>query len=130
MAANFWASTQRLYWQYSKEELRDTRQELEARDHAVCQQFPLPEVRLLSIFFNQQLVKLGKRMSVRQQALATAQIYVRRFYTKVNVRDTNPYLILATALYLACKTEESPQYIRVLVNEARTLWPGMHDPFA
>lgn len=125
MAANYWASTQKLYWQFSKSELQDMRQELETGDSTVFQQYPLPDRRLLSIFFNQQLVKLGKRMSVRQQALATAQVYVRRFYIKVDVRDTNPYLILATALYLACKMEESPQYIRMVVNEARNIWPGM-----
>ncbi|KAL8931027.1 MAG: hypothetical protein Q9208_000129 [Pyrenodesmia sp. 3 TL-2023] len=123
MAANYWASTQKLYWQFSKSELQDMRQELEKGDSTVFQQYPLPDRRLLSIFFNQQLVKLGKRMNVRQQALATAQVYVRRFYIKVDVMDTNPYLILATALYLACKMEESPQYIRVVVNEARTIWP-------
>ncbi|KAI4205807.1 MAG: hypothetical protein LQ346_001386 [Caloplaca aetnensis] len=123
MAANYWASTQKLYWHFSRTELQDMRQELETGDSTVCQQYPLPDRRLLSIFFNQQLVKLGKRMNVRQQALATAQVYLRRFYIKVDVRDTNPYLILATALYLACKMEESPQYIRVVVNEARTIWP-------
>lgn len=128
MAANYWASTQKLYWQFSKTELQDMRQDLETGDTATAEQYPLPDRRLLSISFNQQLVKLGKRMSVRQQALATAQVYVRRFYIKVDVRDTNPYLILATALYLACKMEESPQYIRVVVNEARTIWPGKPNP--
>lgn len=125
MAANFWSSTQKLYWQFSKTEIQEMRQQLESDEAAIYQQYPLPDRRLLSIFFNQQLVKLGKRMSVRQQALATAQVYVRRFYIKVDVRDTNPYLILATALYLACKMEESPQYIRVVVSEARNMWPGM-----
>lgn len=99
------------------------RQELEEEDRIALQQYPLPDRRLLSIFFNQQLVKLGKRMSVRQQALATAQVYIRRFYTKVDVRNTNVFLILATALYLACKMEESPQYIRMVVSEARNMWP-------
>ena len=63
-------------------------------------------------------------MSVRQQALATAQIFIRRFYLKVEIRRTNPYLLVATALYLACKMEECPQHIRVIVHEARNMWPG------
>ena len=71
------------------------------------------------------LVKLGKRLNVRQQALATAQIYVRRFYSKVEIRRTNPYLVMATALYLACKMEECPQHIRSIVTEARNAWPGL-----
>ncbi|KAI4172092.1 MAG: hypothetical protein LQ343_003839 [Gyalolechia ehrenbergii] len=123
MAANYWASTQRLHWNFTKAELNEMRQALEDEDRIVLQQYPLPDRRLLSIFFNQQLAKLGKRMSVRQQALATAQVYIRRFYTKVDVRNTNVYLILATALYLACKMEESPQYIRMVVSEARNMWP-------
>jgi hypothetical protein len=40
------------------------------------------------------------------------------------VRQTNPYLVLTTAFYLACKTEECPQHIRFVVGEARGLWPG------
>ena len=61
-------------------------------------------------------------MQTRQQALATAQLYVRRFYTKVPIRDINPYLVLATCLYLALKMEECPQHIRIVVSEARTIW--------
>ena len=64
-------------------------------------------------------------MQIRQQALATAQVYIRRFYTKVEIRLTNPYLVLATALYLACKMEECPQHIRVVVMDAKSLWPGL-----
>ncbi|CAO1601348.1 RNA polymerase II holoenzyme cyclin-like subunit [Xanthoria calcicola] len=123
MAANYWASTQRLHWQFSRTELQDILQHLENEDPALTQQYPLLDRRLLSIFYNQQLVKLAKRMSIRQQALGTAQVYIRRFYTKVDVRNTNPYLILTTALYLACKMEESPQHIRVVVEHARSLWP-------
>ena len=63
-------------------------------------------------------------MTVRQQAIATAQIFIRRFYIKVEIRRTNPYLVLVTALYLACKMEECPQHIRVVVSEARNMWPG------
>ena len=63
-------------------------------------------------------------MNVRQQALATAQIYVRRFYSRVEIRRTNPYLVLVTAFYLACKMEECPQHIRSVVLEARQAWPG------
>ena len=69
-------------------------------------------------------MKIGRRLNIRQQAIATAQIYIRRFYTKVEIRRTNPYLVVATALYLACKMEECPQHIRIVVSEARNTWPG------
>jgi cyclin C len=68
--------------------------------------------------------KLGRRMNARQQVLATAQVYVRRFYLKREIRTTNPYLVLSTAFYLACKMEEAPQHIRVVVGEARQFWSG------
>ncbi|KAI9751106.1 MAG: DNA methyltransferase Dim-2 [Chaenotheca gracillima] len=122
MAANFWTSTQRLQWQSTKQELNDIRKNLE--DGVLAQQYPLPERRLLSIFFNQQITKLGKRLQMRQQVLATAQLYLRRFYTKIDIRQTNPYLVMATALYLAGKMEESPQHIRMVVTEARNFWPA------
>jgi len=123
MAANFWVSTQRRHWLFSREKLAEIRDNLKEQDKLAHSQFPLPDSRLLNIYFNQQLTKLGKRMSTRQQALATAQIYVKRFYTKVELRQTNPYLVLTTAFYLACKMEECPQHIRFVVNDAKLLWP-------
>ena len=56
--------------------------------------------------------------------MATAQVYTKRFYTRVEIRRTNPYLLLATAVYLACKMEECPQHIRLVTQEARLLWPN------
>ncbi len=54
MAANYWASTQRRHWQYSRETLMEIRQKLEDEDASLVQQYPLPDRRLLSIFFNQR----------------------------------------------------------------------------
>jgi cyclin C len=56
--------------------------------------------------------------------MATAQVYLKRFYTRIAIRQTNPYLVISTALYLACKMEECPQHIRLLTQEARSLWPS------
>jgi cyclin-C len=140
MAANYWASTQRLNWLFSKEKLAELRQRLEEQDKTIISQYPLPDRRLINIYINQrmseedaeaafsniiiEITKLGKRLQTRQQALATAQVYVKRFYTKVEMRRANPYLVLTTAFYLACKMEECPQHIRVVVVEARNMWPG------
>lgn len=65
---------------------------------------------------------MARPLGIRQQALASAQVYVRRFYAKVEIRRTNPALVLATALYLACKMEECPQHIRMVLAEARHCW--------
>ncbi|KAI0803413.1 cyclin domain-containing protein [Xylaria sp. FL0064] len=123
MAANYWESTQRRHWQFSKDELAQMREKLEENEQSLVQMFPLPQRRHLNIYFNQQLGRLGKRLGVRQQALATAQTYLKRFYCTVEIRRTNPYLVIATSLYLACKMEECPQHIRLVVSEARSLWP-------
>lgn len=77
-----------------------------------------------------ELAKFQKKLPVKQQVLATAQVYVRRFYSKVGIRRTNPYLIMATAFYLACKMEECPLHIRVVVSEARGFWPGLSHYFS
>lgn len=123
MAANYWESTQRRNWQYTREQLAELRKKLEDEEPNLVQMYPLPQIRHMSIYFNQQIARLGKRLGVRQQAMATAQVYIRRFYTKVEIRRTNPYLVIATAVYLACKMEECPHHIRLLVAEGRTLWP-------
>ncbi|KAJ9133548.1 Cyclin-C [Pleurostoma richardsiae] len=122
MAANYWESTQRKHWLFTKEELAAMRQKLEDEDPGLVQMFTLPQPRHLNIYFNQQINRLGKRLGVRQQAMATAQVYIKRFYSKVEIRRTNPYLVLTTAVYLACKMEECPQHIRMVVQEARQLW--------
>ncbi|OKL57434.1 RNA polymerase II holoenzyme cyclin-like subunit [Talaromyces atroroseus] len=70
-----------------------------------------------------ELCRLAKGLGSRQQAVATAQVYMKRFYTKVDFRQTNPFLVMVTAFYLACKMEECPQHIRMVTNEARQLWP-------
>ena len=71
-----------------------------------------------------EITKLGKPLNARQQTIATAQVYIQRFYTRVEIRRTNPYLVLATALYLASKMEECPQHIRVIAAEANHQWQG------
>ncbi|KAI1381375.1 cyclin-C [Hypoxylon crocopeplum] len=125
MAANYWESTQRRFWQFSKDELAQMREELEKSDQTLVQMFPLPRRTHLNIYFNQQISRLSKRLTIKQQAVATAQLYIKRFYCKVEIRRTNPYLVLTTALYLACKMEECPQHIRMFVSEARSLWPDL-----
>ncbi|PHH82965.1 hypothetical protein CDD82_4183 [Ophiocordyceps australis] len=122
MAANYWASTQRRHWLFTKDQLASMRQKLDDDYADLARMFPLPQPRHLAIYFNLQLLRLSKRLNIRQQAMATAQVYLKRFYSRIEIRRTNPYLVMATAMYLACKMEESPQHIRLIVTEARHLW--------
>lgn len=52
MAANYWASSQRLHWQFTREKLAEVRNQLDAVDKEAVKLFPLPERRHLSIYFN------------------------------------------------------------------------------
>ncbi|KAL1994816.1 hypothetical protein VTN49DRAFT_1003 [Thermomyces lanuginosus] len=124
MAADYWSSTQRRHWLFTRERLAEIRESLREKDKQPlpCQ---LPDPRHLNIYFNQQLLKISSRQSIRQQAIATAQVYIKRYYTKVDMLQTNPYLVLATALYLACKMEECPQHIRYIHNEVRYHYPDL-----
>jgi cyclin-C len=54
MAANYWESTQRRFWQFSKQELADLREKLEVEEENLVKTFPLPQLRHLSIYFNQR----------------------------------------------------------------------------
>ena len=74
------------------------------------------------------IMKLGRRLNIRQVALATAHVYLARFLLRASVREVNLYLLVTTCVYLACKVEECPQYIRSLVSEARSLWPEFIPP--
>ncbi|WPH04507.1 Hypothetical protein R9X50_00739800 [Acrodontium crateriforme] len=125
MAANYWDSTQAKYWTFTKSDLAAQRSELAKLNSQLHTTYPLPDRRHMSIFIQQALNKLSRRMTLRQQALATAQIYIKRFYLHVEMRKTNPYLIMATAVYLACKMEESPHHIRIMLGEAARQWPEL-----
>lgn len=123
MAANFWESTQRRNWLFTKEELAARRQQLDNEDPSLVAMYPLPEWIHLYNYFNYQMLRLAKNLSIRQQAIATAQVYMKRFYTCVDIRSTNPTLVLVTAVYLACKMEEMPLHIRNVSLEAKKVWP-------
>jgi len=52
MAANYWESTQRKYWTFTKAELANRWNKLEQDEAQLVQQYPLPERRLLNIYFS------------------------------------------------------------------------------
>jgi cyclin C len=58
MAANYWESTQRRHWQFTREQLEDLRKELEEDDQHLVHMYPLPPLRHLSIYFNQRKVSV------------------------------------------------------------------------
>lgn len=128
MAANYWTSSQRKSWQFTRQQLAELRQATAIETGYSMND--LCDIRHMRIYFHSLIQSLGRHLSVRQQALATAEIYLTRFYIHTAIQESNAYLILATCVYLACKMEECPQHIRSVVSEAKSLWPDFitHDP--
>lgn len=54
MSANYWESTQRRYWLFTKDQLATMRQKLEDDNAELVRMFPLPQPRHLAIYFNQR----------------------------------------------------------------------------
>ena len=123
MAANYWTSTQRKFWSFSANKLADIRDDLEKQHAPLLQKHLYPDRRLMFIFLKDRLLQLGKRLQVRQQCVATALVYMHRYFLSTPMQNVNLYLLTATAFYLASKTEESPHHIRLVASEARQAWP-------
>lgn len=56
MAASYWDSTQRRFWEFSKEQLAAQRQRRQEEERSLVQMCPLPEQRYLNMFFFQRRV--------------------------------------------------------------------------
>lgn len=124
MAANYWTSTQKQNWLFDPYEIAEMRDELERQHVKIIEQHPMPDRRLLFIFIRERLIQLSKRgLQFRQQCVATALVYLHRYFLFNAVQNVNLYLLTATAFYLASKTEESPHHIRLVASEARQAWP-------
>ena len=123
MAANYWTSTHHRHWTFTKPKLQSLRANIESSNQALTTQYPLPDQRLISIFLRDQLLKLARRLPTRQPILSTTLLYLSRYWLLRPIRTTNPFLLLATCFYLASKTEELPHHIRLVLTEAKNLWP-------
>ncbi|CUM67524.1 uncharacterized protein PRCAT00005224001 [Priceomyces carsonii] len=129
MSADFWNSSQRTKWQFSKVSLLEARRRVLLLEKKMIQNGLIKDYPnivydySMRIYLHNLLVKFGRRLNIRQIALASAEIYMSRFLTRVLLKEINIYLLVASCLYIACKIEECPQHIRLIVSEARNLWP-------
>ncbi|ABN64572.2 RNA polymerase II holoenzyme cyclin-like subunit [Scheffersomyces stipitis CBS 6054] len=129
MSADFWCSSQRNKWQLSRQSLLEARRKVLLLERKMIQNGLIKDYPNIHYDFNMRiylhnlLIKLGRRLNIRQVALATAEIYLNRFLTRVSLKEINVYLLVTTCLYVACKIEECPQHIRLIISEARNLWP-------
>jgi cyclin C len=50
---------------------------------------------------------LGEHLRLKQQVIASAVTYFRRFYSKYSIKSIDPFLLAPTTLFLATKVEVS-----------------------
>lgn len=99
MAGNFWQSSHYQQWILDRADLLRERHE----DLTVLSQ---EEYQKLMIFFANVIQALGENLKVRQQVIATATVYFKRFYSRNSLRCIDPLLMAPTCIFLASKVEE------------------------
>lgn len=99
MAANFWLSSHRNEWILNREEiLIERQQDLKTLTEAEYQQF--------HIFYANFIQALGEHLKLRQQVIATATVFFKRFYAKNSLKCIDALLVAPTCVYLSSKVEE------------------------
>ncbi|KAJ3336580.1 hypothetical protein HDU93_002576 [Gonapodya sp. JEL0774] len=112
MAANYWDSTQRNNWTLDRQSLLASRTE----DLLYVSE---KELVWLNLYYSNLIVQLGRKLGVRQQVIATAMLYFKRYYTRNPFRRVDPILTATTCTFLAAKVEECPHHIRSVVDGMR-----------
>uniref|UniRef100_A0A8C6DA55 Cyclin-like domain-containing protein n=1 Tax=Moschus moschiferus TaxID=68415 RepID=A0A8C6DA55_MOSMO len=99
MAGNFWQSSHYLQWILDKQDLlKECQKDLK---------FLLEEKYWkLQIFFTNVIQALGEHLKLRQQVIATATVYFKRFYARYSLKSIAPVLMAPTCVFLASKVEE------------------------
>ena len=102
MAANFWLSTHCKYWLLTKEDLI-----ISAGRQEDLKYLTADEYQKIHILFANFIQALGEHLKHRQQVIAAATHYFKRFYSKNSLKNIDPLLLAPTCLYLASKVEEN-----------------------
>nr|XP_006817695.1 PREDICTED: cyclin-C-like [Saccoglossus kowalevskii] len=99
MAGNFWKSSHYQQWILDKQDIMRERQ----KD---LNNLTEEEYQKLMIFYANLIQAVGEQLKVRQQVIATATIYFKRFYSKNSLKNIDPLLMAPTCIFLASKVEE------------------------
>ncbi|XP_034236755.1 cyclin-C [Thrips palmi] len=99
MAGNFWQSSHYQQWLLDKQDL------IRERQHDL-QILSEEEYQKLFIFFSNFIQVLGEQLKLRQQVIATATVYFKRFYARNSLKCIDPLLLAPTCVGLASKVEE------------------------
>ncbi|KAG2742241.1 hypothetical protein P692DRAFT_20851003 [Suillus brevipes Sb2] len=60
-----------------------------------------------------------EKLNFRQRVIATAILFISKFYIKNPYCETDPFIVIAACCYVAGKAEELPVHIKIMVAEAR-----------
>jgi cyclin C len=99
MAGNFWLSSHCMQWLLDKHEVLAGRQE----DLKLLTD---EEIQKIHVFFANFIQALGELLKLRQQVIATATVYFKRFYARNSFGCVDPLLLAPTCVFLASKVEE------------------------
>lgn len=99
MAGNFWQSSHHQQWLLDKQDLIRERQ----HDLSVLTE---EEYQKIFIFFSNMIQMIGEQLKLRQQVVATATVYFKRFYARNSLKCIDPLLLAPTTVFLASKVEE------------------------
>ena len=70
------------------------------------------EYQKIIIFFANFIQTLGEQLKLRQQVIATATVYFKRFYSQNTLNCVDPLLLAPTAIFLASKVKFNHTYRR------------------
>lgn len=99
MAGNFWHSSHNSQWILDKQDL------LRERQHDL-QILTEEEYQKIFIFFANVIQCIGEQLKTRQQVIATATVYFKRFYARNSLKCIDPLLLAPTCIFLSSKVEE------------------------
>ena len=99
MAGNFWQSSHCAQWVLDKVDLARER----AADMAVLSE---DEYSKIMIFYCSFIQVLGEQLKLRQQVIASATVFFKRFYAMNSLNSVDPLLLAPTCVFLSSKVEE------------------------
>ncbi|VDO65710.1 unnamed protein product [Schistosoma curassoni] len=100
MARSFWRSSNYLEWLLDRQDVMIHR----ANDLKILGSEE--EYQKVMLFFTDVIQAFGKSVEVRQQVIATALVYFKRFYSRNSFKTIDPWLMAPSCLFLASKVEE------------------------
>jgi cyclin C len=110
MAGNFWQSSHCAQWILDKVDLvRERQADLSAlapQSDGTNALAGEKEYQKIIIFFANFIQTLGEQLKLRQQVIATATVFFKRFYSQNSLKCVDPLLLAPTAIFLASKVEE------------------------